>query len=419
VRVFPFLPALAGLLLQAAVPSVPAIDCAVPLETQPFAGDPAVIWYDSFDDPEGRSRYFEFSRDGGLFDYSSAEALGGRGYSLRGLFREGTVSAGSLKVTFGDSPLGRTSARAGETFTEVYWRVYVKHQRGWTGNPYKLSRATSMAGANWSQAMIAHVWGGSGNQLTLDPATGIDAEGRLATTAYNDFAHLRWLGNNPPAGVPIFSTAESGKWVAVEAAARLNTPGNSDGAFTLWIDGHMEAFRDGLNWHGTWDQKGINAVFLENYWNRGSPVEQARYFDDFVVSTAPIGLAVTGVNPELVKTPFESPGEGDSQSGFQVQVAAADGEIVWDSGTVAGAGNRVTVDARGVFRGRLAGKTRLENGAMYGARVRQRAGSDWSEWSPWRQVIRTTPAVDGERYQRKVPGAGESCLLQTGTLSKP
>jgi hypothetical protein len=394
--------AIAGLLIWAAVPALageparPAIDCAVPLAVQPFSSDPAVIWYDPLDDPAGRARYFEFATDGGLFDYTSEDALGGAGRSLRGLFRAGTVSAGSLKVVFGDSPVGRAPLRPGEKFTEVYWRVYVKHQRGWTGNPYKMSRATSMAGANWSQAMIAHVWGGGGDQLTLDPATGIDGEDRLVTTQYNDFKNLRWLGNQPPAGYPIFSTAESGQWVAVEAAARLNTPGQADGTFTLWIDGRMEAFRDRLNWRGSWDEKGINAVFLENYWNSGSPVEQARYFDDFVVSTAPIGLARTGVNPVILKTPFQSPEEGDRQTGFQVQVASAapGGEIVWDSGTVAGAGNRVTVDAAsGTFRGALAGRGALEPDTQYSARVRQRSASGWSGWSPWRVVVHTAAAA--------------------------
>jgi len=34
---------------------------------------------------------------------------------------------------------------------------------------------------------------------------------------------------------------------------------------------------------------GINAVFIENYWNKGAPVVQERYLDNFVVSRARIG----------------------------------------------------------------------------------------------------------------------------------
>jgi len=50
-----------------------------------------------------------------------------------------------------------------------------------------------------------------------------------------------------------------------------------------------------LNWHGTWNAEPnnlkINAIFFENYWNEGSPVEQERYFDNIVISTKRINCA--------------------------------------------------------------------------------------------------------------------------------
>lgn len=374
-------------------PFTPAVDYVVPLPRQPFASDPHVIWYDSFDEPGAAGRYLEFVTQGGLWGEADDVAFGGTGGSIRGLFKKGTVSGGNLKLTFGDWPAGRIQARPGERFEEVYWRIYVKHQSGWTGNPAKLSRAISMAGPNWSEAAIAHVWGGRGLSLTLDPATGIDTAGRLVTTRYNDFAHLRWLGNKPEGKYPIFATEESGKWVCVEAAVRLNTPGKADGTFFLWIDGRLDASREGLDWRGTWTERGINAVFLENYWNEGSPAEQARYFDDFVISTQPIGLARTGLNPEIVKTPFAAPAPGGAQSAWQAQVAVdlTGEEVVWDSGVIEGAGDRVRVDAQyGSFTGRLAGRGELEPGKRYTVRVRQRdADGVWSAWSAWRTVLQT------------------------------
>jgi len=44
-----------------------------------------------------------------------------------------------------------------------------------------------------------------------------------------------------------------------------------------------------LNWVGNYSAYGINAVFIENYWNKGAPVVQERYLDNFVVSRARIG----------------------------------------------------------------------------------------------------------------------------------
>jgi hypothetical protein len=75
----------------------------------------------------------------------------------------------------------------------------------------------------------------------------------------------------------------------VEAHARLNDPGRSNGVFELWINGAPQARIDGFNWQGSYSEYGINTVFLETYWNEGSPQPQERYFDNFVVSTERIG----------------------------------------------------------------------------------------------------------------------------------
>jgi hypothetical protein len=70
---------------------------------------------------------------------------------------------------------------------------------------------------------------------------------------------------------------------------RLNDPGQSNGVFDLRINDQLEAQRAGLNWVGSYSDYGMNAVFVENYWNDGSPVTQDRFIDNFVISTRPIG----------------------------------------------------------------------------------------------------------------------------------
>ncbi|MBT8405076.1 MAG: hypothetical protein KJP18_14530, partial [Gemmatimonadetes bacterium] len=80
-----------------------------------------------------------------------------------------------------------------------------------------------------------------------------------------------------------------GSWYCVEARVRLNDAGQTNGVFQLWIDDVLEAERTGLNWVGAYSAYGLNAVYLENYWNSGSPVAQERYLDNFVVSTQRIG----------------------------------------------------------------------------------------------------------------------------------
>ena len=149
----------------------------------------------------------------------------------------------------------------------------------------------SFATRSWAQEMVAHLWGGDppdSNYLQLDPVSATDSFGVLAATQYNDFAHFRWLGRKR--GVtPLFDASHVGRWYCIEAHARLNDSGGSNGVFEYWLDGNLEARETGVTWVGPLGAYGINAVFFENYWNGGSPAAQERYFDNIVVGTQRIG----------------------------------------------------------------------------------------------------------------------------------
>ncbi|MHC4744666.1 MAG: hypothetical protein ACYS8Z_22355, partial [Planctomycetota bacterium] len=233
-------------------------------------------------------RYFEYGNDGGDFVPLRGAGING-GTGIRTIFQKGEVGAGGFKLAFGRVPGSYfdKGIRNTEDFRDVYYRMYLKNQAGWEGSPAKLSRATVFAGANWSQAMIAHLWS-SGDCLLVDPASGTDEAGNVLTTKYNDFANLRWLGYKKGT-TPIFGAGHDEQWYCIEAHVRLNDPGESNGVQEFWIDGKLEARRSGLNFVGSYTDYGINAIFIENYWNSGSVKEQQRYFDNFVVSTERIG----------------------------------------------------------------------------------------------------------------------------------
>ena len=362
------------------LPETPRIDSLVMLQTSPLETDPAVIWYDDFDGPE--KQYTE--SQGGI---DTNQGFGGRGGSMLSFYKKGMRGVGNRKVFFGDSPTGKVINK-GRKYDEIYWRFYVKHQYGWTGGgPAKLSRATSIVSSNWAQAMISHVWS-SGEALTLDPATGVHND-KVVTTRYNDFDNLKWLGNKPVSSFKLFSTKESGRWVCFEIRVKLNKAGKKDGLNQLWIDGRLEAERKGLDWRGSYTGHGINAVFLETYWNRGSPITQSRWIDNFVISTKPIGPVVVSRKPTLIKTPYHGPG---SQQAWQVEIAADQrGEtVVWKSGLIA-APERIQVGSdTGQFIGRLSDKSQLETGKVYFVRIRQQStDGQWSLWSPWHQPFKT------------------------------
>ncbi len=362
-------------------PDVPRIHFLVPSEIQVHQNDPDVIWYDDFN--EGVREYLE-SRG----ELDAAESLGGSGSAMKAGFNKGDVTGeGDRKLAFGDFPGTRGPiVRKGEVFDEIYWRVYVKYQYGWQGSPKKMSRATSMVSEKWQQAMILHVWSGKENTLTLDPASGVEGQtSNILTTKYNDFDNLRWLGNSPASEFQISSTEESAYWILVEAHAKLNTPGKSDGLARLWIDGRLEAERVNMNFRGSYTGHGINAVFLESYWNEGSVKTQGRWYDNFVVSTRPIGPVVCPSKPTLFRIPYHGPG---NLSAWEVQVASdPEGrDMVYSSNMLDTRESLVINQDNGSFSGSHSGLNELSPDYSYFCRIRQKStNGEWSDWSRWHQ----------------------------------
>ncbi|HEV2642595.1 MAG TPA: hypothetical protein VGT98_07810 [Candidatus Elarobacter sp.] len=252
---------------------------------------PEWIFCDDFE-ADRLSRYFEYTHPHDTFARTPGTGVLGS-TAMRAHFERGQVEAGSLKLAFGKTPEPYVHAvdSATSVFREIYWRMYVRTDSGWTGGGAdKLSRA-QVLGPAWAQAMGAPIWSGQdhdANYLMLDPYSGTDAAGTLRATKYNDFDRLRWLGA-VRGRTPIFDAAHAGQWYCVEGHVRLNDPGVGNGIFEMWIDDVSEARRTGIDWVGSYAAYGINVVFFENYWNAGSPVAQSRYIDNIVVSTGRIG----------------------------------------------------------------------------------------------------------------------------------
>ncbi|MDC6366821.1 MULTISPECIES: hypothetical protein [Flavobacteriaceae] len=360
---------------------VPRIDYVQMAQKQSHQKKDNTIWYDDF------STVKHYLEERGKIDSTVNFGPLGLGGSVNAGFNKGDVfGKGDRKVAFGDFPTSGYIKNPAKSYDEVYWRMYVKHEKGWEGSPKKLSRATSIISQNWQQAMIAHVWSGKGPLQTLDPASGIYGQtDSVVTTKYNDFDHLIWLGNKPQGSFPLTSTEESGYWVLVEARAKLNTPGKSDGIFQLWIDGRLDIDRQGLNFRGTYTQHGINAVFIESYWNEGSVKDQGRWYDNFVVATEPIGPIESTTNPMLCKTSYTGSGQ---LGAWQLQLAEDynGNELVYDSKEIVEEGCTVVNSANGTFMGRQKNKGQLQSGQIYYGRVRQKGRTgEWSTWSKWHQ----------------------------------
>jgi uncharacterized protein YjdB len=248
------------------------------------------IFCDDFES-DRTSKYFEYDNSSGKFVRASSAGVSGS-TGMRATYTPGQSAAGSLKLAFGKTPSSYFKAADAGTasYREMYWRFYLRLEPGWVGDgAMKLTRITSLAKSDWSQAMIAHGWSGSDTRyLILDPASGTDEAGTLQTVGYNDFAHLRWLGT-AQTSVKVEDQSNVGKWMCLEFHVRLNDAGQSNGVFDLKLNGTTTATKTGLNFLGAYSAYGLNAIMLENFVNDGAPAANVRTFDNFVVSTQPIG----------------------------------------------------------------------------------------------------------------------------------
>ncbi|MHC4739014.1 MAG: right-handed parallel beta-helix repeat-containing protein [Planctomycetota bacterium] len=300
------------LLAGIAAASVPANECD---NWQTL--HPEWIFCDDFEDgtPLVREgRYFEYDNDEGEFIVGDGIGVDGS-KGMRALFQAGEVGAGNFLLGFGRNPNSymNNGIRETEDFREIYYRMYLKNQYGWVGSPAKLSRATSFSSAtDWSQAMIAHLWS-SDDYLRVVPVRCVDpATSLVKCIGYNDFDHMDWLGDQ--SGVtPIFGSMNGGIWYCIEHHIKLNDPGQANGVQEFWINGNLEARRDGLDFVASYTDYAINAVFFENWWNDGSPQLQRRFFDNIVVSTQPIDVPPEP-EPKIIYVDADAPGVNDGTS---------------------------------------------------------------------------------------------------------
>lgn len=259
-------------------------ECALP--------DEAWVFCDDFES-DRLKQYFEYDNGNKSFVRSARVGMDGS-WGMKTTFQKGQVGAGSLKLAFGKTPHNYIKPVPGTrgNYREIYWRLYLMNEKGWQGGGGdKLVRAQSLANESWAQAMMAPIWSGSGadrDYLITDPASGVSGLKSLLVTKYNDIPNQRWLGSVRTKS-PIFSSDSVGKWYCIEGYAKLNDPDSTNGEFKVWINDRLEASQSGLNWLSNYDDYGINAIFVENYWNDGSPAKQSRFIDRFIVSTKKIG----------------------------------------------------------------------------------------------------------------------------------
>jgi len=240
---------------------------------------PEWIFCDDFEIEQNLSINYQDRQSNGM-SVTTNDPFSGS-YSLEQHYDVNQVSAGWVTRYIGDNP---HLASPGDKIDEIYYRFYHKFEDGFTGLPPKMARIKIFrTSTDWSGGLGIYQWIGGNGPLVADKRT------------YDGSVYV-WL----PVTSSTLDYSESeniGRWICIEVRVKLNTTGQSNGEIQYWADGEEILYETGLDLKAEYSNgKGLNMIMWDCYWNideeqgiYGSPAEQSRFYDNLVISTAPIG----------------------------------------------------------------------------------------------------------------------------------
>lgn len=193
---------------------------------------------------------------------------------------------GRVGILFGGLPFDWTGpAYAADVHADEIWvQFHTRSDDDWPGVPPGQSmRIATLRGVNWTPpAQLNLITVGT----NLSPTA--QAMGCAGCSGFDDWGNYPQL-TVATATKPVYDDASATQWHCVELRLKLNTPGRADAEIDVFIDGELDASAEAFDWRGSSDE-GWNYVALHHWWsNPGTLVAVDRYYDDLIVSTAPIG----------------------------------------------------------------------------------------------------------------------------------
>jgi len=235
---------------------------------------PEWIFCDDFEKVQDLSVNYDDSKygEGHGLNVTKKDPFSGS-HSLEQHYTPGKPAGWVLKFV-GDNP---HMPSPGDKINEIYYRYYHKFEKGFTGMPQKMARIKVQEETQgWDGALGIYQWVNK-KILCADKRTYLYGEKRF-----------QWLPVTRST-LDFSDPANIGRWICIEVRIKLNTPGKSDGIIQYWADGEQILLDTGLPLGNEADAKGLNMVMWDCYWAGKSPKEQSRFYDNLVISTAPIG----------------------------------------------------------------------------------------------------------------------------------
>ncbi len=234
-----------------------------------WSDHPEWLWFDDFESGTQLSANYQDVDTTG-FSIVTTDAVSGA-HALQQHYTKGMVDAGwIIRVNNQGYP------------SHLFMRFYHKFENGFSGFPPKMARMRCRSRTDWKSAFAVNCWIDD-YKVVADVYSTNSTQGSVED----------WL----PIAISNFSFKNSiniGKWICFEMEVLLNSPGKQDGLYRIWADNSLIVERTNVDLRGA-EEYLINEVMLDCYWNGGSPKEQNRYFDNFVISTQRI--FPMGANP--------------------------------------------------------------------------------------------------------------------------
>lgn len=200
---------------------------------------------------------------------------------------EGTFG-GWVTLRFGDGPDAPVVDSPDGRYDEIWLRYRLRTAGDWPGHTAgDIGEIASMNGENWGLAADLNLY--VDEQFRMHPrAWTCIFGGEQACDGENDWAGTIEMLWSTATDHVLTGADTAGQWQCIEARMRLNGLGAGDGEAEVWVDGAEVFLQENIDWRGTWDEYGLNAIRFTNYAN-ASGGQRDFFIDDVVAATERVG----------------------------------------------------------------------------------------------------------------------------------
>lgn len=263
---------------------------------QGFVGDkdisthPDVVFTTGFESPIWLTEWSEYSPSSHaetVTDDKAGQFVPLQGRALRVRLVKGSNSGLDLRYLLGGN--GKAEPE------EIYFRYYLRFGNDW--NPYRdggkmpgIAGTYGKAGWGMRKSDGYNGWTVRGS-FAKRPADATNVAGLTTLGSYAYHADMKdssgdpWAWNDGVSGV-----VENNRWYAIEQYVKLNTPGETNGIFRAWVDGHQVFEKTNIRFRHVPSLK-IETIWFNVYHGGVAPApkDMSLYIDNVVIARSYIG----------------------------------------------------------------------------------------------------------------------------------